>query len=415
MEEKKSILEWFGLIISAIGFIVIVVAFFILFNNNGLAFSEKIGEEKVGQFGDFIGGFVGSLFALAGVFLYFVALKEQRKDIKLNREALSQQIEEFQAQKEELHAQKEEMQETRRVYEEQTILFREQTESYKKQAEEANKQTKIANLDQFNSSFYSFLNLFRESKEMINFDEDSKKIVDLPKQSSLSNDLQNLAFGYDSLYALNRVAYQNYLKNINIMLNIIDSANIDGDKRMHYADIFRSQLSSKELLLLYSCVLSDKDRVNRALFDKYDLLKDMNGIDKIHLTNNADLADLLKPYMNRVCESILEVLRKYADIENDDDDDRYSFDSNIRNARANHMISIENDEFRYVVQMSKAFFQDQQDFDEESFEDFHYRMLNYVFFCSKFKMIKENVWRKSVSAQEDLIKFVFLADIKEIA
>ena len=54
--------------------------------------------EVTGQFGDFFGGVVGSLWALAGVLLYFSALKlqqeqllEQKKDIKLNERLISQQ------------------------------------------------------------------------------------------------------------------------------------------------------------------------------------------------------------------------------------------------------------------------------------------------------------------------------------
>lgn len=54
--------------------------------------------ERTGQIGDFFGGIVGSIWALAGVLLYFSALKLQRKEIKnqidemiANKKLMSQQ------------------------------------------------------------------------------------------------------------------------------------------------------------------------------------------------------------------------------------------------------------------------------------------------------------------------------------
>lgn len=46
--------------------------------------------EITGQFGDFFGGVIGSLWTLAGVFLYFSALKVQQKQLKVQKEEMKQ-------------------------------------------------------------------------------------------------------------------------------------------------------------------------------------------------------------------------------------------------------------------------------------------------------------------------------------
>ena len=44
---------------------------------------------QTGQVGDFIGGVIGSIWALAGVFLYFSALKLQQQELKSQREEMA--------------------------------------------------------------------------------------------------------------------------------------------------------------------------------------------------------------------------------------------------------------------------------------------------------------------------------------
>ena len=69
--EKSSI----RLIILGVIFIIISLIFF-LWNNLSFSLTSSIDNEKFSHFGDFIGGIVGSLWALAGVFLFYVALKD---------------------------------------------------------------------------------------------------------------------------------------------------------------------------------------------------------------------------------------------------------------------------------------------------------------------------------------------------
>ena len=90
-------------------------------------------EEKVGQFGDFVGGFIGTILAFAASLLYLLALREQRKDVRINQRSLQKQTEEFQNQVSEL-------QQSRRAYE---------------------KQLEMMKMQQFDSNFYSYFNIWR--------------------------------------------------------------------------------------------------------------------------------------------------------------------------------------------------------------------------------------------------------------
>ena len=160
-EKSAKILAWTGLLL-------IVASLFVFVIFRGWSFTWIIDEEKIGQFGDFVGGVVGSLFAFVGIILYYIALTEQRKDIEINRKALETQIEALDQQIDEFKTQTIEMQETRTVYEEQTNLYREQTNYYQQQVKELKDQTKIASLQHFNSEFYSLLGVFINIKNECN-------------------------------------------------------------------------------------------------------------------------------------------------------------------------------------------------------------------------------------------------------
>lgn len=74
---------------------------------------SKADTSLLGDLGSFFSGTVGVIWSLASVILFYLALKEQRKDIKINQHALNLQINE--------------LEETRHVYVEQSEIFRIQT------------------------------------------------------------------------------------------------------------------------------------------------------------------------------------------------------------------------------------------------------------------------------------------------
>lgn len=128
--------EKFGITIVFISsvFLFLTTIVFIIFGS--WKFSTVLSEEKIAQFGDFVGGVIGTLLAFAASILYYIALKEQQKDVRINRKSLSKQIEEFSNQVEELQL-------SRKVYEEQQKTMR---------------------VQQFETNFYSYFEIYLKVK-----------------------------------------------------------------------------------------------------------------------------------------------------------------------------------------------------------------------------------------------------------
>ena len=134
------------------GIIVIAISLVLLLPFRSYFSASPVDNELIGQFGDFIGGIAGSLWALAGVIMFYVALHEQRKDFETNREILSAQLDEFKLQQVELA-------ETRKVFKEQSETLR---------------------IQRFENSFFSMINTLNELINTFTFEEgrlDSGKFI----------------------------------------------------------------------------------------------------------------------------------------------------------------------------------------------------------------------------------------------
>ena len=104
--------ETFCLSLVCLSFLSLIATIVLFIFYSEWTWSNIIDEEKLGQFGDFTGGLIGTLLAFTASLLYFIALKEQQKDVRTNQKSLDSQIEEFRNQVSEL-------QESRRVSEKQ--------------------------------------------------------------------------------------------------------------------------------------------------------------------------------------------------------------------------------------------------------------------------------------------------------
>lgn len=79
MKAKISILEEIAYLFTCIGFIVMIV--FIINLSSSYSVGGHLSNDEMaitGQVGDFMGGVIGSIWALAGVFLYFFCYKNAK-------------------------------------------------------------------------------------------------------------------------------------------------------------------------------------------------------------------------------------------------------------------------------------------------------------------------------------------------
>lgn len=98
--KKNGCWEKTAIVIVALGLIALAIYSIKIYNKGYFLLTDwdNLDVGATGLFGDFFGGVVGSLWALAGVFLYFSALKvqqeqleAQKKEMKQNEKLISQQ------------------------------------------------------------------------------------------------------------------------------------------------------------------------------------------------------------------------------------------------------------------------------------------------------------------------------------
>lgn len=265
-ERNSKILLWIGLT-----FFIVGIAVFLYQEN--ILFDEKVNAEKVAQFGDFIGGIVGSLWSLAGVILFYVALTEQRKDIEINRMALNAQVSALNQQIKEFELQRTELSETRKVFEEQSETLK---------------------VQRFENTFFQLLSLHHELVDKLNFNHLSYSgQLTLEKRAVLSQAMKDLKIKLEKsnktrgksnsgeviyteslpktiktarerMYTSYEDFYYNdykqilshYYRNVYHIFKFLHKSElIEKPKKQFYSSILRAQLSSDELfLILYNSI-----------------------------------------------------------------------------------------------------------------------------------------------------------------
>lgn len=224
---------------------------------------QQVNSEKFGQFGDFIGGIVGSIWTLAGLLLFYIALKEQRKDFTVNQEALNIQVQALKRQIKEFKLQRQELESSRRVYEEQSKTLR---------------------LQQFESNFYALLNVYLTIKNNLNtLDKNQDYFRTLfnslkndynPTDQDISTRDYLMVNSYMDLYNKHRGHLSHYFKSFYRILRVIDSTQgFEEREKAFYSKILRSQLTDFENLILYYNSHSIYGAKARPLILKYNLLK----------------------------------------------------------------------------------------------------------------------------------------------
>ncbi|MEZ8093325.1 putative phage abortive infection protein [Photobacterium swingsii] len=210
---------------------------FFLWQEPLFVIEAKINSEKIAQFGDFIGGFFGSIWALAGVFLFYKALTEQRRDFANNKEALDLQVDALNHQIEEFKLSRDEQVLNRKVYEDQSRTLK---------------------IQQFESNFYSLLNVYINIKNQFNaHDGEFFKTLLSEIRESYSQEYQHcqqhdeFIEKYLEVHDSNREKLSNYFRSLYRIITIIDDSKfLKPESKFFYAKIVRAQISDYELIVI---------------------------------------------------------------------------------------------------------------------------------------------------------------------
>lgn len=282
MDYRKFFSEKTSAILAIISFVLMVLTPFVFIIWGSWNYSDSLDESIVGQFGDFIGGVVGTLIAFVAAILYYVALKEQRKDITLNAEAIKLQTNSLKIQSEEFKAQKEELEKARHVYEQQT---------------------KTMKVQQFESSFFSLFNVYMRIKDSLNQNYHSKDFFyEIYKELSILIDCdlhskkpwecrQTISDSYSKLFLLHQGHLSHYFRLVYQVMKMIDNTSfLETEEKIGYAKIFRSQLTDYELMIMYYNCQSHYAGNARNLIYKYNILKHVEPVAKYELCKKYNLS-----------------------------------------------------------------------------------------------------------------------------
>lgn len=122
-ERTSIVFIWIGLGIIALA------TFVFMFRANLWQFNSPIDSERFDHYGSLLSGLVGSIWTLASIILFYVALKDQRKALDTSVKALDTQIKEFELQRVELKLTRTELERTAKAQESSEKALADQAES----------------------------------------------------------------------------------------------------------------------------------------------------------------------------------------------------------------------------------------------------------------------------------------------
>ncbi len=278
MLKNRHISEKVAVLFMIIGILVILLSLGISFANSEQYFNVEL---SLGEFGEFIGGFVGSLWSLAGILLFYSALVYQREELAEQKGILVTQTDAMIFQSKELERQNDTLQKQKQeetffhllrfhIDLVETLTF--ETNDIDMQSGKMQKQQIRGRntFGEFYNVFKRFYSKYLEHLSDAGVDEDSLKGV--------------IETSYTSFFAEFRYELGHYFRNIVNLLLFIDRAN-EEDKHFFLSILF-SQISVYEMSLIFFHGLTSENKELKVFIEKYALMQDLFQDDLIKLNIN---------------------------------------------------------------------------------------------------------------------------------
>ena len=235
----------------------------VVFLSNEIAFffwNEKINPEpnyfldfsKIGHVGDLIGGLIGSLWALAGVLLFYQAMNDQKKATNL----LSEQVNE------------------QKVLQFETVLFNLFN----------NYRSRVGTLKHIGNNPLVGDDIFREivkEASQLKFKDKNtfREVYNSKIHKKYSSEIHTMVYGlYSILKYINNIGFSNksYDDPSEVKKNNVSSIK----KKLFYGELVKAQLSLDQLaVVLYECACNEGSEKLVHLIEKYEILSDKDLVD----------------------------------------------------------------------------------------------------------------------------------------
>lgn len=264
-------------------------------------YSQGEDFESYSKFGDGMGGVVGTLWSLAGIFLFYLALTEQRKDIKINQKALNSQIKSLDIQIEEYRLQRIELEETKRV-------LRDQSEAFKIQQFESTffnmlrllqdiindleitvEDNSSTGRDFFKAAFYSLKNSWNQNNNLTSDPNQTIKKQDFiqllmsknPHGSINDSSIKEFKLKtievYEDFYSHYHYSLGHYFRFVYNIMKFTINSKLTEDKRYQYINLIQAQMSSYELSLIFYNALSKHGNRMFVWLEQYGFLENIDN------------------------------------------------------------------------------------------------------------------------------------------
>lgn len=253
----------------AIVFIIIgIIAIILVFLSS--SFNEFFDDRKhsINEYAELIGGFVGSLWALAGVLLFYASLASQQKDIEEQRNLLVRQIDEVVKQTDEFRKQSD-------------IQAKQQYENTYFQLLRFHNDIITSIILEINDlDFVTGTNKIRQitgRKSFVEYYDIYKRFFNTQLEILMTGELNNTILqkivdnSYRQFYDEYQADLGHYFRNLYNILYFIDNLE-DDEKSKFYLELLHAQLSNYELALLYFHCACSSNLEFKSLLEKYEIL-----------------------------------------------------------------------------------------------------------------------------------------------
>lgn len=221
------------------------------------------------QVGDFIGGFVGTIFTLVGILLLYETLSLQRLEFS----------------------------ESRKVFVKQ----------------------------QFDNSFFELLRLYKENVQQLkcysyvggealtgkDFFEHQQKLmsINFVPTNSLSKNRKNSIIDFQKTYVNHENYLSTYFRTLYRLYALIDESKIEEIDRINYSKILRAQLSYSELFFIRYNAMTEQGRRSTYFINKYNILKHLSNFELLEFKDWwSKLDDFEKNGLGTIFKEIKAIL-----------------------------------------------------------------------------------------------------------
>lgn len=213
-------------------------------------------EGVFGQYGEFIGGIVGSLWALAGVFLFFATLTYQKREFELQR---------F-----ELHK-------TQKIFQQQNF-----STLYISFIQKHNDIIDSLTAYDINESAWRGTNFFVFFQEKV-LSSFVQKVRGLEQEQRTQAELERI---FEDYFTYHFSFYQNslnpYLKNLSVLFKLIQKYRTTAqDQGEYYSFITKASFTQSELFLIYHVAQFNLLKDFGAIDNAFDVFEDMAEENKV--------------------------------------------------------------------------------------------------------------------------------------